>query len=127
MLKTSVKNNVKVVPMEERKITAEAVFDYKGKLIALQYDGKVFYDLAHNINKISSNLIMFHEAAHEINKGKKQFSNDKLYYINIARVIGLGNTIKAMEEELTLRERHHRASYEAHCLKSLKKMARRCK
>ena len=126
MMKTNVMNNEVIRMEKERKVT-EAVFDYSGKLIGLQYDGKVFYDLAHNINKISSNLIMFHEAAHEINKGKKQFSNDKLYYINIARVIGLGNTIKAMEEELTLRERHHRASYEAHCLKSLKKMARRCK
>ena len=63
----------------------------------------------------------------KINKNKKGYKNDKLFYINIARVIGLNNTIKAMEEELTLRERHHRASYEAHCLKSLKKMARRCK
>ena len=44
MLKTSVKNNVKVVPMEERKITAEAVFDYKGKLIYLEYGGNVVFD-----------------------------------------------------------------------------------
>ena len=125
MMKTNI-NNVEVVPMEKEKVT-EAVFNYSGKLIALMYDGNLCYDLYHNINKISENLINFHEASHKINKNKKEYKNDKLFYINIARVIGLNNTIKAMEEELTLRERHHRASYEAHCLKSLKKMARRCK
>lgn len=125
MMKTNVMNN-EVVPMEKERKVTEAVFDYSGKLIGLQYDGKVFYDLAHNINKISSNLINFHEASHKINKGKKEFSNDKLYYINIAREIGLDKTIKAMEEEISLRK-IGKMTYETYCLKSLKKMARRCK
>ena len=123
------KTNVNVIPMEENKFkgaVTEAVFDYKGQLISLMYDGKLYFDLVHNINKISSNLLKFHEASHKINKGKKEFSNDKLYYINIAREIGLEQTIRAMEEEISLRKMA-KASYEAYCLKSLKKIARRCK
>ena len=129
MMKTNV-NNVKVVPMEENEFkgaVTEAAFNCNGKLVLLQYDGNICYDINNNISRISKNLIKFHEASHELNKGKKEFRNDKLYYINIARKIGLDSTIKAIEEELTLRERHHRASYEALCLKSLKRIARRCK
>ena len=129
MMKTNV-NNVKVVHMEEnefKEAVTEAVFDYSGKLIGLQYDGNVVYAPIDGINRISKNLINFHETSHKINKGKKQYTNDKLYYINIAKLLGLDNTIKAMEEELSLRKRHHRASYEALCLKSLKKIARKCK
>ena len=124
MMKTNVMNNVKVVPMEKERKVTEAVFDYSGKLIELQYDGNVVY--ADGINKISENLKQFQEASHKLNKGKKEFSNDKLYYINIAREIGLDKTIKAMEEEISLRK-IGKMSYEAYCLKSLKKMARKCK
>ena len=124
MMKTNVMNNVKVVPLEKERKVTEAVFDYSGKLIELQYDGNVVY--ADGINKISENLKQFQEASHKLNKGKKEFSNDKLYYINIAREIGLDKTIKAMEEELRLRK-IGKMTYEAYCLKSLKKIARRCK
>ena len=124
MMKTDVMNNVKVVPLEKERKVTEAVFDYSGKLIELQYDGNVVY--ADGINKISENLKQFQEASHKLNKGKKEFSNDKLYYINIAREIGLDKTIKAMEEELRLRK-IGKMTYEAYCLKSLKKIARRCK
>ena len=124
MMKTNVMNNVKVVPMEKERKVTEAVFDYSGKLIELQYDGNVVY--ADGINKISENLKQFQEASHKLNKGKKEFSNDKLYYINIAREIGLDKTIKAMEEEISLRK-IGKMSYETYCLKSLKKMARKCK
>lgn len=124
MMKTNVMNNVKVVPMEKERKVTEAVFDYSGKLVELQYDGNVVY--ADGINKISENLKQFQEASHKLNKGKKEFSNDKLYYINIAREIGLDKTIKAMEEELRLRK-IGKMTYETYCLKSLKKMARRCK
>lgn len=123
------KTNVNVIPMEENKFkgaVTEAVFDYSGKLIELQYDGNVVYAPIDGINRISKNLINFHEASHKINKGKKEFSNDKLYYINIAREIGLDKTIKAMEEELRLRK-IGKMTYETYCLKSLKKMTRRCK
>ena len=122
-------NNTKVIPMESeyKGTTTEAVYDYKGQLISLMYDGKLYFDLVHNINKISSNLINFQEASYKLNKGKKEFSNDKLYYINIAREIGLDKTIKAMQEELSLRGKLHKASYEVVCLKALKKMARKCK
>lgn len=121
-------NNTKVIPMESeyKGTTTEAIFDYKGQLISLMYDGKLYFDLVHNINKISSNLINFQEASHKLNKGKKEFTNDKLYYINISREIGLDNTIKAMEEEISLRK-IGKMTYETYCLKSLKKMARRCK
>ena len=125
MMKTNVMNN-EVVPMEKERKVTEAVFDYSGKLIGLQYDGNVVYAPIDGINRISKNLINFHEASHKINKGKKEFSNDKLYYINIAREIGLDKTIKAMEEEISLRK-IGKMSYETYCLKSLKKMARRCK
>lgn len=125
MMKTNVMNN-EVVPMEKERKVTEAVFDYSGKLIGLQYDGNVVYAPIDGINRISKNLINFHEASHKINKGKKEFSNDKLYYINIAREIGLDKTIKAMEEELHLRK-IGKMTYETYCLKSLKKMARRCK
>lgn len=125
MMKTNVMNN-EVVPMEKERKVTEAVFDYSGKLIGLQYDGNVVYAPIDGINRISKNLINFHEASHKINKGKKEFSNDKLYYINIAREIGLDKTIKAMEEELRLRK-IGKMTYETYCLKSLKKMARRCK
>ena len=124
MMKTNILNNVKVVPMEKERKVTEAVFDYSGKLIELQYDGNVVY--ADGINKISENLKQFQEASHKLNKGKKEFSNDKLYYINIAREIGLDKTIKAMEEEISLRK-IGKMSYETYCLKSLKKMARKCK
>ena len=124
MMKTNVMNNVKVVPMEKERKVTEAVFDYSGKLIELKYDGNVVY--ADGINKISENLKQFQEASHKLNKGKKEFSNDKLYYINIAREIGLDKTIKAMEEEISLRK-IGKMSYETYCLKSLKKMARKCK
>ena len=121
-------NNTKVIPMESeyKGTTTEAIFDYKGQLISLMYDGKLYFDLVHNINKISSNLINFQEASYKLNKGKKEFSNDKLYYINIAREIGLDNTIKAIEEEISLRKMG-KASYEAYCVKSLKRIARKCK
>ena len=121
-------NNTKVIPMESeyKGTTTEAIFDYKGQLISLMYDGKLYFDLVHNINKISSNLINFEEASHKLNKCKKEFSNDKLYYINIAREIGLEQTIRAMEEEISLRKMG-KASYEAYCLKSLKRIARKCK
>ena len=121
-------NNTKVIPMESeyKGTTTEAIFDYKGQLISLMYDGKLYYDLVHNINKISSNLINFQEASHKLNKGKKQYMNDKLYYINIAREIGLDNTIRAMEEEISLRKMG-KASYEVFCIKSLKRIARKCK
>lgn len=121
-------NNTKVIPMESeyKGTTTEAVYDYKGQLISLMYDGKLYYDLVHNINKISSNLINFQEACYKLNKGKKEFSNDKLYYINIAREIGLEQTIRAMEEEISLRKMG-KASYEAFCVKSLKRIARKCK
>lgn len=125
MMKTNVMNN-EVVPMEKERKVTEAVFDYSGKLIGLQYDGNVVYAPIDGINRISKNLINFHEASHKINKGKKEFSNDKLYYINIAREIGLDKTIKAMEEELRLRK-IGKMTYETYCLKSLKKIARRYK
>ena len=124
MMQTNVMNNVKVVPMEKERKVTEAVFDYSGKLIELQYDGNVVY--ADGINKISENIKQFQEASHKLYKGKKEFSNDKLYYINIAREIGLDKTIKAMEEEISLRK-IGKMSYETYCLKSLKKMARKCK
>lgn len=127
MMKTNVMNNVKVVPMEKERKVSEAVFDYCGRLIGLQYDGNVVYAPIDGINRISENLKQFQEASHKLNKGKKEFSNDKLYYINIAREIGLDKTIKAMEEELSLRENLHKVSYEVVCLKALKKMARKCK
>ena len=115
------KINGNMLCKENESAITSSTYNHDGELFSLQYKGNVVFDIENKINMISTTLKEMKEAGFKINHGKKEYTHDKLYYINIAKEIGLEKTIKAMEEEISL-EKMGKLSIEIIYLKDLKRM-----
>lgn len=121
MMKTNLKERKSM-----ERVVSRNTFDYEGKLIYLEYDGNVVFDTENGINRITRELKEMKEASFRMHINEGEFKNDKKYYLDLAKEIGLEKAIIAMQEEIHY-EKLGKFSMESLYLKSLKKLQRKCK
>lgn len=121
MMKTNLKERKNM-----EKVVSRNTFDYEGNLTYLEYDGNVVFDTETGINRITKELKEMKEASFRLHRSEGEFKNNKKYYIDLAKEIGLEKCIIAMGEEIKY-EKLGKFSMEYLYLKDLKRIQRKCK